>query len=564
MANNYQISYEINALDKATAVFDKIDRRIQEMNKNLERFNQKNKNLSVSQRRVTQGVDAETRGRVRLGYELKKNAYFYDTLNKQQERLKNRNNWAKEINAEQRIRRAKQKTAELAERNAQKEIRNAERAAQARIRAEQRVQQAKMRQVNEGYSSARTAMYTVATPTALAIGASLKNTMTMEQFDIALKTLFAKDFEPVKEELLKFSYQTQFQLREANQMLIDVKKGAKGLGLRNSSEMLDVMKTVGNVSLSYATRAEDKQEIAYQIGQGFMRGKFNERQDLRVMAARGLPVYAAIEDVMGMNIEKVKAKYGAEIPAPIVLAALRYMEASPEVMNSLIERSKSLTLGWEQFREGVFLVSSEYGKIIDKSIGLREALRSIGDIMFDHYKSLNKGQTEGLTSIIKMGVVYGTLVPTIGLAVFGIKKLSLYSATAKLHAGGYLSTMTRVSAVMSAAYLATVDWNQVLEDIKQKGLRGVLEHADAILAIFLTIRGISALSLVGSLATAHATAVSLMRVLLPLTAMFAAYTGSLMLLDQFDTGLDEKLRKDAGTKGPYAYNATREKQNISN
>lgn len=551
MPNNYQIYYEIKALDKASAIFDKVDKRIKQMNKNLQSSQKYHKKLAVSQKLTKGFVEKEIQGRARVNEKLLAQTRIENILERNQKAK--RSAWAAEINHLEKIDQKKKLNSEKELRRIKKEQEANRRSTEKRIKDQQRLnlQKAQFRygQSERGYQSARSAMMYAAAPTALAVGASLRNTMSMEQLDISLNTLFGEGAKKIGDELKKYAFETQFTLRESTQLLLDIKKGSKKLGIQNPSDMIEIMKMIGNTILPYATKPEDKQEIAYQIGQGMMRGRFSERQDIRVMAAKGLPVYAAVEKVMGMSWEDVKSKYGAEIPAPIIMKALEYMSKSPEVARSLALRSKSLTISWEQFKESVFYVSSEYGNILDRSFSIRKVLQSTAKIMFDHYNDLEKGQGKGLANTIKLGIVMSTLVPTITLAVFGIKKMRDYMALTRLQTTGLGAnirqigrTYRMISMGVSALYLATTDWNKVIKDIKEDGLKGSIQHLDVLISGFILLSGVANL-FKNSLAASLLSARGIASTLAPLTA---GYLGGKYLMGKYSDYVDKKELEKMG------------------
>lgn len=500
MPNNYQIYYEINALDKASAIFDKVDKRIRQMNKNLMNSQKYHQKLSVSQKGMKKSINDELAGRAKVSSKLLGQISLQDKLRASEN--KKTSAWAMEINHLDRVQRKKESIHEKNLANIRSEE-NARRKSNERDlinqhRLNQRNTRERRQNLDRGYIGARTAMMYTTAPTALAMAASLKNMMAMEQLDISLGTLFGDDSKKVGDDLRRYAYETQFTLREANQMMIDIKKGEKTLGLKNVDQMMGVLKTIGNVVLSYATRSEDKQEIAYQIGQGFMRGRFNERQDIKVMAAKGLPIYAAAEEVTGMAWSDIKSKFGAEVPAEIILAALEYMNKSPEVARSLEKRSKSLTLSWEQFKDSIFFVSSEYGEIINQTVGVGDVLKSTAATMFDHYLELEKGQRGIVSSSIKLGTTWATLVPTLVLGTLAFEKMIGFLGGTNI----LLRRFANITGVLSLLYATTTDWQQVVNDFRSDGVSALSKHFDSILAtaiaIVYTIKKIRKLAVIGS------------------------------------------------------------------
>lgn len=526
MAKDFQIRYIIEAVDKATATLAKVEKQLKDMDAVRERSarrasvnaaavlaDYKKEQIALSRKRKDYAqfwteqlnsrdkeVQAQQKARLKSKKieeqasisKRKSEVEYVDFWKKQldskqkaedkviQKRIKSENN------ALQQKIRAEQAAFKMEEQINRQRINQAKREAAARIREEQRVKRARIQSANETYGMSKGMAASITAPTAVNAMFALKNAMTMEQMGIRLRTQFGDEGGKVMEAMKNYALETAFSLQESVRLLNDMKIGASNIGVKSTDQLLSLHKLVGNTLLAFGNSKENREEIANQLGQIAMAGKASNRQDLRVMSRHGLPIYEALEAMTGKKFSQLQDIYGKELPADLIFKAMQYLGKSDRILRAMDERSKSLTQSWEYLGESAFFLSAEYGNLLNKQFKIGQGMRSIGDLMMDVEKSLQNGKNSSnglLKSSLAFGTAWALTVPIMVVAVSLIQKMALA-------AGGWSIIASRallMSGLMSGLYLATVDWQNVIEDIKNEGLAGWLKHLDVIAASFLGI-----------------------------------------------------------------------------
>lgn len=356
---------------------------------------------------------------------------------------------------------------------------------QQRERNERRVRLQRYTDLSHAQESARAAMLYVSTPAAANAAFAVRNAMTMEQMGIRMRTQFGKEEGNMAfQEMKEYAAQTAFKLQEAVQLLSGMKVGQKGLGITNTKDLVSKSKSIGNVLLAFASSPEGRSEIAYQLSQVAMKRKANMRQDLMVMANYGLPIFEILEQQTGKTLEQLKDIYGAELPSDLIFKALDSLSKSPKVLQAMKERTDSLSQSWDTFGERVFFTSSAYGELLDKQLGIKDAINSTSTVLQKleeqmrgvSKESLNtKEQVIGYTTAMVIGV------PALTFTLLTFRKLFSVAAQTAGSTAALYRNMGLAGLVISGAYLTTVDWKEVIKDIDKEGFKGLLKHMDLLI-----------------------------------------------------------------------------------
>lgn len=494
---DYQIKLLLTAINNASPV---IKQMISDMNK-AEKVD-KRQRQNAKEYTSFWKKELDNRDKIVKGYnekiaKQKKNAIQQDNLSRKKE-VEYTSFWAKELDKRDRT---QEKFSNIESSRLAKIEQERHRASKAASRFEYQKERAQRRQQLQKYTdlshaqeSARAAMMYVSTPAAANAAFAIRNAMTMEQLGIRMRTQFGKEEGMMAfEEMKNYAAQTAFRLQEAVQLLSGMKVGQKGLGITNTKELVDKSKSIGNVLLAFASSPEGRSEIAYQLSQVAMKRKANMRQDLMVMANYGLPIFEILEQYTGKSLEQLKLQYGAEVPSDLIFKVLDQLAKSPQIVQARKDRTDSLSQSWDTLKERVFFTSSAYGDILDKQLGIKDVFKETSSILQKMEaqmkgvsgESLNtKEQVIGFTTAMVIGV------PTLTFAALTFKKLFSYAAQTAGSTAALYRTLGLAGGVISAAYLYTQDWNEIIKDINRDGFKGLLKHMGALISaaqIFATI-----------------------------------------------------------------------------
>jgi hypothetical protein len=363
---------------------------------------------------------------------------------------------------------------------------NAVRQEAQRERNQRRQRLQRYTDLSHSQESARAAMMYVSAPAAANAAFAIRNAMSMEQLGIRMRTQFGKEEGMMAfEEMKTYAAQTAFRLQEAVQLLSGMKVGQKGLGIKTTEELVGKSKSIGNVLLAFASSPEGRGEIAYQLSQVAMKRKANMRQDLMVMANYGLPIFEILEKYTGKTLEQLKDTYGAELPADLVFEVLDRLSKSPQVLQAMKDRTDSLSQSWDTLKERVFFTSSAYGEVLDKQLGIKEAFKDASSVLQKMEaqmrgvkdESLNtREQVIGFTTAMVIGA------PTLTFAALTFKKMFSYAAQTAGSTRALYRTLGLAGGAISAAYLYTQDWDEIIKDMNKEGFKGLLKHMGALIA----------------------------------------------------------------------------------
>lgn len=231
---------------------------------------------------------------------------------------------------------------------------------------------------------------------------SLKNYMERETGLMRSRLLFGREEgAALYQEATDFAMKTAFSVRDATKLLEAVKLGSVNLGVTDPQQMMELTKKLAVPILAYVGNREDRNEVTNQMAQIMGKGVANTRQDLQVMAARGLPILQMVSEFETQrtgkyqNIGDVFDKYGAELPAKLLIQTLEYFSTKPELIAATKERSKMFTQAFDTSTETLQVSSASIGQAIDKSFELGQLLnaasKSMIDIGFSVFKKDEKG-----------------------------------------------------------------------------------------------------------------------------------------------------------------------------
>lgn len=347
------------------------------------------------------------------------------------------------------------------------------------------------RSLNDVHSMAATGMTRVAAPTALGVGFGLKNAMEREQLNMRLGLLFGQEEgKAVAKEMKQYSLESALDYKETVKLISDMSIGKENLGLTTTRELIDFTKKIGDVVVTYVGGKDDINEVINQLGQTFMGGKANTRQDLRVMQKHGLPIFNALKQVTGLSFDEMNAKYGAETPAKLVAAAVEYIRAEEKTSTALKVRKTSITQSWQTLTEQVTNVSASFGEMMNQEYGIAKGMRSIADSLGyvdTQLLGIDDKQNHVLKSSIKYGTAMALSVPTLMIALTYADKLGAAMASTSATSQILKTRLAIASGIMSALYLTSVDWGTVMKDLQEGGPEGWIKHLDVIAAGFVTI-----------------------------------------------------------------------------
>lgn len=359
-----------------------------------------------------------------------------------------------------------------------------------------------------------------------ASGYAIREAMTMEQLSIAMRAQFGvEEGNKVMKEMKDYSLQTMFKLEDAIQMLLDVKKGGANIGLDTTAKQLTFTKQLGRPLLAYATNQERRSEAGYQLGQIWQAKTADERQDIKVIARSGIPIYSALQSMTGKSYDQLQEIYGAQLPADLIAKAMIYLASSEQTMRAMLEYEKSLTMSVQAASEQLGFTSAAFGDTIAKALKIPSLLRAVTTSMGSVEDKLKTGKISDMFSFgyVAGGVALGILSLRGALIAAGMafKYFTGSALTSQLAIGailGYIPTLVSSFAAGGLVYMAFADWKSVLDDINKAGFKGLLNHMGILLAGVATIAGIIAMLATGNIVGAGALAVGALGVVAYKTA----------------------------------------------
>ena len=166
---------------------------------------------------------------------------------------------------------------------------------------------------------------------------------------------------------------------------------------------------------------------------------------------------------------------------------LKFLRTSEEVQIGLLYNAKSFTQAWDSAGEGITSALAGLGKTLDKQFDLTGntkifagLLQKIGSSLKEDEYNLTKGMASYLTML---GLTVAPMLMLIG----HLRKISFLIGESNMKGAVFRSRLFYAAGAMSALYLTSVDWKQVLEDIKENPMQGIITHLDTAIALALTL-----------------------------------------------------------------------------
>jgi len=362
----------------------------------------------------------------------------------------------------------------LAAREAEKRIRIAQR--------EEREKKQRLRQTEQDvfHSSARLGLYTTV-PTGVGIAFAMRSYMELEKRQARLKMHFGKEAADMEKFAQDYALETAFSPQNTTDLLEVVALGKETLGIKSNQEIKDLTKIIGDVVLAYGVSAEERERIVDNIRQMMNMGRL-ELTDAKQMAKAGL------------NIERLAKMAGIQRKGEMwtaeeIIAIFKFAQKTEEVQTKMIENAKTFAQAWSRVGESTNTAFEGYGKTLDNQFKLTEftklyagLLQKIGMSLKDDKDNLTKGMASYLT------ILGLTIVPT--LLIFGhLKKLSFLIGESNMKLGIFKKRLFIAGSAASALYLISVDWKQVLKDIEENPMQGIIKHLDTAIALAFTLFG---------------------------------------------------------------------------
>lgn len=328
---------------------------------------------------------------------------------------------------------------------------------------------------------------------------SFRQAMTLEQMGISMRAQYGVEGgNKVLKEMKEYARDTAFTLREATQLLLGVKIGAGNIGISGTQNQVAFTKEIGKAILAYGGNVEDRYEIGHQLSQIFMAGSANERQDLKVLLRRGLPIYTALQAMTGLNVKQLKDKHGAELPAQLIADAMRFMVRSPQVMRAWSEREESFVQAWEstseQFGYTAGALGDRLAKMMELPAMLRSATKGLAVVEDSILQTGSEGEgTNWLGYITSIGALTLSILSLKGALSLIARGFSYFAGTAiaaslglngmRVAALTILSSLGKAFGWASAIYLVIADWSSTFDNINKHGLKGLLKDLDKVVAV---------------------------------------------------------------------------------
>jgi hypothetical protein len=369
---------------------------------------------------------------------------------------------------------------------------------------QQRRDRAERRQ--SSYGESLTSRAAVATGAAAGITSvmSLRNYSELETMGQRMRFHFGKE-QGMKmfDELKTFAAQTAFTLKESTILLEGVKMGKAKLGLSQPEQMMGFMKKIAAPILAFGYNQQDRMEIAHQLKQVFMKPKADERQDIRVMENRGLPMRDIIQqyyfDKTGkmLDLDEI-AKINNGITGRLIAASLEWISERPETAAMMVEKSRSFTQAWDSFKENLAFTSGGIGASMDKAFNISGKLRTGSDFLSGMQSGFAREVVGPNGEITKESPLWSDpLIRSVGGAIAGlgiaaalpsIKRAGKYLMSGYKEGGGVkgmassnLGTGLAIAGVIGTA----TNFGNVIDDINNRGMRGLISNADQFAMIAL-------------------------------------------------------------------------------
>jgi len=405
-------------------------------------------------------------------------------IEKQTEELnKNRNKSNQYWNNKDKREQEKHETwkTNLLTRETEKRIRLEERAARERLRHEKNAKR-QMMKAEEGFrsSAAKMALYVTA-PTTLLSTFAMRAYMEMEQRQIKMKMYYGKEAKDMEKFAQEYATQSAFTIENTTSLLETIALGKEKLGIKSNQEVRELAKSVGDVVLAYTGNADEQYRVMNNIRQMMSMGRL-ERTDLKEMAKANVDI-ERLARMTGVQ------KSGEVWTAQEIIQIFKLASKTNEVLTNIEERSKTFTQAWDAALEINKSFSEGLGKTLNNQFKLTEFTKLYAGIVGKIAMSLKDDKdnlTKGMASYLT--ILGLTIAPT--LLLFGHwKKLSFLIGESNMKLAIFKSRLLMAGSAASALYLISVDWKQVLKDIEENPMQGIIKHLDTAIALAFTLFG---------------------------------------------------------------------------
>lgn len=478
MAKNFQISYIIKAVDQASKVFDDLNRQAKRLEKQMKGLERSTDKLNSSM----------MRGMTLREKQAKKTTSW--EKQRHQQYLKNQKQWANEEAKAYKMEVSRQRKRE----REQKAIRR-----QSAIDSRQ-----KFTGYQHAGSMAGSLQRYVSFPATIGAGISLRNAMRLEQQQLSLTAFKGKEGgKEAYAQIAKYAIESALSIQDVQSLFLGLYAGRKHMGVEGTKEIMGKVKDIGDLMLSFVGDRARRAETAEQFRQIFMKGVAEMRFDLKIIQEKGIPIYGALQKYTGMGLEELRQfffeKTGSmHLPAKLIADIVSKYARDPNVIESLKIRSTTLTQAYDSLSDTAFIWSGEIGLSIAKQSGLITLMDSVTTSLTKRVASLrlDKDWKGGpFDSMIGLGTVLAISVPVLtGIMIF-LKKivasLAITTAGGQVVSGGriLLRNALMSTGIMSALYLTTVDWGNLIDDISRNGLSGLITNLDVVVASTFAILG---------------------------------------------------------------------------
>jgi tape measure domain-containing protein len=163
-------------------------------------------------------------------------------------------------------------------------------------------------------------------------------------------------------------------------------------------------------------------DMAYLFGQMQSQGRAMT-QDLNQFAARGVPIYRTLAEILNTNVAGVRrmAEQG-QISFPLIQQAFERMTRSGGQFAGMMEaQSQTLAGRWSTFKDLVHEISIEFGNQLNPA--LKQSLEILTDML-----GSDPGQS---TFFTQMGATIGATINEINMLVQGLRILFAYYRSAE-------------------------------------------------------------------------------------------------------------------------------------
>ena len=214
----------------------------------------------------------------------------------------------------------------------------------------------------------------------------------MEQSEVAWTTLLGtqKEAQDMLKDISDFTKATPFETEQVDMMA----KYMHNAGLAGK-ELFDELLKVSDVSSAFAIPASEAKELTRQMSQVRQAG-VAYTEDLNVLQDRGIPIYKAIADQVGINVAEVKKMASdGKLSSEIYLAA--FDNIAKGVKGASEDQSKTFNGMISTMKDGLKILAGKLAEpMFDK---LKNGMEKLLPLI-DGFTELAKGNIGGFSEIV--------------------------------------------------------------------------------------------------------------------------------------------------------------------